>query len=141
VTIGLPPRRRQWLSWDEPIEKIKGKYLDWRQLPTVYLYEDIIDTLIFDRIAGIENFPCLIPNWDNTPRSGANGLVFHRSTPELFRRHVRRALDRMRGVPREHRIVFVKSWNEWAEGNHLEPDRAFGLRYLDVLHEELAAAP
>ena len=128
------------MSWDEPIEKIKGKYLDWRRLPTVHLYEDIIDTLIFDRISGIENFPCLIPNWDNTPRCGANGTVLHRSTPELFRRHVRRALDRMRGVPREHRIVFVKSWNEWAEGNHLEPDRAFGLRYLEVLREELTAA-
>ena len=140
VTIAGLRKRREWVSWEEPIEKIKGKYLDWRRMPSVHLYEDVIETMIYDRIAGIENFPCVIPNWDNTPRSGANGLVFHRSTPELFRRHMRRALDRMRGVPREHRIVFVKSWNEWAEGNHLEPDRKFGLQYLEVLREELTAA-
>ncbi len=106
----------------------------------MYLYENIIDHLIAEPIPGIENFPCVIPNWDNTPRSGWNGLVLHDSTPELFRRHLRKSLDRMRDVPREHRIVFVKSWNEWAEGNHLEPDLKFGLHYLDVLREELLAA-
>ncbi|MBE0602909.1 MAG: glycoside hydrolase family 99-like domain-containing protein, partial [Deltaproteobacteria bacterium] len=90
-----------------------------------------------DRLEGIENYPCVIPNWDNTPRSGSNGLVFHGSTPELFRRHLRRALERMKDVPFEHRIVFVKSWNEWAEGNHLEPDLRDGRRYLDVVREEV----
>jgi hypothetical protein len=108
-----------------------------RGRPTVYRYEKVIDSLVADRVPGVESFPCVIPNWDNTPRSGGNGLVLHGSTPELFRRHLRRALDRMRDVPRDHRIVFIKSWNEWAEGNHLEPDLKFGLRYLEVLQEEM----
>lgn len=34
------------------------------------------------------------------------------------------------------RLLFVKSWNEWAEGNHLEPDLKFGCGYLDVIREE-----
>jgi hypothetical protein len=105
----------------------------------VYKYEKIIGSLVADRIRGIENYPCVIPSWDNTPRSGSNGLVLHGSTPELFRRHLRRALDRMSDVPFEHRIVFVKSWNEWAEGNHLEPDLKDGMRYLDVVREEVMA--
>jgi hypothetical protein len=49
-------------------------------------------------------------------------------------------LHRVRAVPREHRIVFVKAWNEWAEGNHLEPDLKFGLGYLEALRDELEAA-
>ena len=33
----------------------------------------------------------------------------------------------------EHRIIFLKSWNEWAEGNHVEPDTQWGLQYLQAL--------
>ena len=43
----------------------------------------------------------------------------------------------MAGDCAEERLLFVKSWNEWAEGNHLEPDLKFGLGYLDVIREEL----
>ena len=46
----------------------------------------------------------------------------------------------MAGVPYDRRIVFVKSWNEWAEGNHLEPDLKFGRGYLEVLRDELTLA-
>ena len=137
VTIGLWTWRYKWASWEQPIKKILQKINKLRGRPRVYPYEKIIDHLVAEPIPGIENYPCVIPNWDNTPRSGWNGLVLHDSTPELFRRHLRKALDRVRDVPREHRIVFVKSWNEWAEGNHLEPDLKFGLRYLEVLREEL----
>jgi lipopolysaccharide biosynthesis protein len=82
-------------------------------------------------------YPNVIPNWDNTPRSGARGFVMHGSTPELFREQLARALALTRGVRGEDRLVFIKSWNEWAEGNHLEPDLKFGLRYLEVVRQSL----
>jgi lipopolysaccharide biosynthesis protein len=63
--------------------------------------------------------------------------VLHGSTPELFRRQLRFALNLVADVPVERRIVFIKSWNEWAEGNHLEPDLRFGHGYLRVLMEEI----
>lgn len=80
--------------------------------------------------------PCVYPNWDNTPRSGTRGLVAHDSTPEKFRLHVRDAVERMHQQPPQQRLLFVKSWNEWAEGNHLEPDLRWGHDYLRVLAEE-----
>lgn len=125
------------IGWDRPVEKALDKWARMRGMPRVVDYSRAVRDMVPDRRDGIENYPCVIPNWDNTPRSGGNGLVFHGSTPELFRRHLRRALDRMRDVPREHRIVFVKSWNEWAEGNHLEPDLRDGRGYLDVVREEV----
>jgi hypothetical protein len=45
-------------------------------------------------------------------------------------------MDRTADVPRDRRIIFVKSWNEWAEGNHLEPDLRFGHAYLEVIRNE-----
>ena len=83
-------------------------------------------------------YPTVTPNWDNTPRSNTRGFVLHDSTPELFRSHVREALDLVKLRPVENRVIFVKSWNEWAEGNYLEPDQRFGHDYLKVLREEVS---
>jgi hypothetical protein len=63
--------------------------------------------------------------------------VLHASNPELFRIHLRRALARVKNSTFSHRLVFVKSWNEWAEGNHLEPDLRFGKQYLHVIKDEV----
>jgi hypothetical protein len=68
-----------------------------------------------------------------------NGLVMHGSTPELFRRSVRQALQNVADKPPQHQLVFLKSWNEWAEGNHMEPDLRYGHAYLEALRDELHA--
>jgi lipopolysaccharide biosynthesis protein len=104
----------------------------------LYPYEKAIATFAPAECAKLNRYPCAIPNWDNTPRSGLRGLVLHGSTPELFREHFRAVLRQVQAKPAQHRLVFVKSWNEWAEGNHLEPDLKFGLRYLETLRDELA---
>jgi hypothetical protein len=130
----LPPRR-PWVSRRDPIKWLRRRYELWAGRPTVYRYEEVLPTLLPPETPGVENFPCMIPNWDNTPRSGGKGLVLHESTPELFRRLALLAYERVREREREHRIVFIKSWNEWAEGNYLEPDLAFGHEYLEVLRD------
>lgn len=138
----LPPRRvymKEWATWKNPLRKIKYWYADWKNLPTIHQYKYAVENVITKPVIGIESYPCVIPNWDNTPRSGANGLVLNGSTPELFRSHLQKALQRVINLPTERRFVFVKSWNEWAEGNHLEPDLRFGHQYLEVIREEMQA--
>lgn len=132
------PQRRPWVSKRRPIEWLKRRYERLRRRPTVYSYRDVLPDLLPPPDLSVESFPCLMPDWDNTPRSGANGLVLHESTPELFREHALQGLARVRHREPEHRIVFIKSWNEWAEGNYLEPDSRFGHAYLDVVREVFA---
>ena len=141
LLVRLPPRRvtmASWTTWKNPIRKLRYYLADWRGLPTIHQYEHVIDHMITEPVAYIDSIPCIVPNWDNTPRSGSAGRVLHGSTPELFRKHLRRAFHRVAGVPLERRFVFVKSWNEWAEGNYLEPDQRYGHAYLEVIRDELS---
>ena len=105
-------------------------------MPTTFAYSEIWSDLIHV-VDSAYNYPCLIPNWDNTPRNGANGLVLKDSTPALFALQVEKAIMSVRKKAADYRIVFVKSWNEWAEGNHLEPDLRFGRGYLNAMKKAL----
>jgi len=79
--------------------------------------------------------PFLLPNWDHSPRSGMNGTVLINSTPALFKKHVIQVLDVVK--KKKNKLVLLKSWNEWAEGNYMEPDLRFGMGYIKALREAL----
>ena len=135
VAEGMPSRK---VSRRRPIRWLMRELQAYMGKPAIYSYEKILPELLGGgKISSNGAYPCVIPNWDNTPRSGKNGLVLHGSTPELFRIHFRKALQIIQNLPPEHKIIFVKSWNEWAEGNHLEPDLKFGSGYLRVIKEEI----
>ncbi|MBD2182346.1 glycoside hydrolase family 99-like domain-containing protein [Planktothrix sp. FACHB-1355] len=108
-----------------------------RKVPIVCAYAEGIKNAFLKQAVTFEHYPCIFPNWDNTPRSGVNGVVFHDSTPELFRIHLKEALSKVENNAREKRIIFIRSWNEWAEGNYLEPDKKFGKSYLEVIKDEV----
>ena len=38
-----------------------------------------------------------------------------------------------RNKPNDKNIIIIQSWNEWGEGNHLEPDLKYGLGYLEAI--------
>ena len=82
-------------------------------------------------------FPTILPQWDRSPRVGSSDGVYVNATPENFRKHLLHAIDLVKDKDVEHRIVFMKSWNEWGEGNYVEPDLLNGHGFLDVLSETL----
>jgi lipopolysaccharide biosynthesis protein len=103
--------------------------------PEVWPYSDaVIDS--YPRGPRIQ--PCVYPNWDNTPRAGRRGLAVTGAAPDRFERNVRAAVAQLADRPHEERLLWVKSWNEWAEGNHLEPDLRYGHRWGDALRSGLA---
>lgn len=148
----LPPNRSEEFGFDaasysehNSIEKVwpKSKFL--RELlrlkrralkrPAVFSYKKAMEFFLRPGLAEVNEYPCIVPNWDSTPRLGTDGVVLHNSTPELFCIHVSEALQKVSGKPNEHRILFIKSWNEWAEGNYLEPDLRYGRSYLQVIKD------
>ena len=78
-------------------------------------------------------FPCVSPGWDNSARRKSGASVYLGSTPEMYRRWLDHSINQAqrRFENPDERLVFVNAWNEWAEGNHLEPDQKWGRRYLE----------
>jgi len=86
-------------------------------------------------------YPALVPNWDHSPRSGWRGTVYTNSTPENFRKHAEKVIYACRGKDHEHNLIFLKSWNEWGEGNYMEPDARYGKGYIRALRSILDGMP
>jgi hypothetical protein len=103
--------------------------------PEVFNYKELVDTYDFRKFADQDFIPTILPNWDNTPRSKYAGWVFQGSTPELFKRHLENGIDYVINKQSGEKIIFIKSWNEWAEGNYLEPDARWGRSYLDAVKQ------
>lgn len=104
--------------------------------PIAFPYKAYIERSDMTLSSEFMQFPSVIPGWDNTPRSGSKGFVLTDSTPEAFRLLLKMCIQSVSKREVDKRIVFVKSWNEWAEGNHLEPDVRCGRGYLQVINDE-----
>ena len=63
------------------------------------------------------------------------------ATPQAFLRALNNAVVALADRPLERRLIFLKSWNEWAEGNHLEPDLRFRTEFLQALANALGVEP
>lgn len=106
-----------------------------RRPPFMYDYADYYHELI-NEIDKEENvIPTLLPQWDHTPRSGWNGTFLVNATPEPFYHHCNDVLDIVKN--KNNKIVFLKSWNEWGEGNMMEPDMTYGRGFIDSLRKAI----
>jgi len=120
------------------IEKIKNK-IGLSIGPKKIDYGNTIDAML-PCLKGFpfEAYNTVISNWDNTARSGRKGLVLTNSSPSLFKRSLRLAVQNVRsryGIDSDQQYIFLKSWNEWAEGNYVEPDQINGRDYLTMIRD------
>lgn len=97
---------------------------------------NIVENLTFTETE-IPTYPCIMPNWDNTPRSGANGLVINNASAENFKKQIEKAKQYLEEKNYSENFLIIKSWNEWAEGNIMEPDRKNKHIFLDTLKKSL----
>lgn len=110
----------------------KAAYHFYRRLfrqPYVASYKKA-SKFFFDRDMDCDDkiCPSIICGWDHTPRSGRKGTVLANETPRQFGLHAETVVRNAKG-----KFIFIKSWNEWGEGNYLEPDLRWGHAFLDEL--------
>jgi lipopolysaccharide biosynthesis protein len=99
----------------------------------VYSYERLVSEMLAKPPAAYQRYRCLTPGWDNSPRRKGNPVIFDGATPERYEAWLRALIEvTLRERSGQQRIIFVNAWNEWGEGNHLEPDQRWGRGYLEA---------
>ena len=79
-----------------------------------------------------KRFPSVMVGWDNTARRAKGATIYHGATPARYEQWLRATADSVAGVRSEENYLFILAWNEWAEGNHLEPDQRYGRAFLEA---------
>lgn len=105
-----------------------------------YLYDDIVKRDLDRKPAGYLLYPGVTPDWDNTARVATGGQVFLGSTPEKYGFWLEQKIKKFTPPTPEENFIFINAWNEWAEGNYLEPDARWGSAYLEKTKEVIFRA-
>ncbi len=102
-------------------------------LPIIFDYGEASKYMLTEEEKKENVIPTIVPNWDHSPRSGGSTPIFINSRPEYFKKLVERTCELVKS--KNNNLVIIKSWNEWGEGNYLEPDLQYGRGMLEALKE------
>lgn len=104
-----------------------------------YEYPEVARDFATRPMASYRRFHAVMPSWDNTARVGRRAHIAVNCNPEAYRSWLEIVCNRTRREQEgDERLVFINGWNEWAEGCHLEPDRRYGLAWLEATRAALS---
>lgn len=102
-----------------------------------YDYGKILNNMYFEENKISNCYPIIMPGYDRTARAGKQARVYTNPTPKAFQNHIHNTLKYIKNKKDEHKLIFLDSWNEWAEGNYMEPDSKWGHAFLEALKNEI----
>jgi hypothetical protein len=106
-------------------------WLGKRNLNTVVDYAAYVDQRLARPALEDTTYPVVFPSWDNAVRRTSATIIENHDAAQ-YKRWLDDAIARVAPRSPDQRLVFLNAWNEWAEGCHLEPDRAHGHAFLDA---------
>lgn len=108
------------------------------QINNVISYENMVHLMLEKKNKPYPWFRCVTPGFDNSARRNANAAIITGTTPGLYGSWLQKMINKAKSKANcDERIVFVNAWNEWAEGNHLEPDLKWGREFLEATKQAL----
>ena len=129
--------RNKRVSASVDFEPGKGRRKKVREKSDTYILEDY--DYVCAHMLAIEHkkdeLRCMFVDYDDSPRRGNQAVIFQGSTPEKFGIYLQKAMELSETEGND--IVFINAWNEWGEGNYLEPDQKNGYAYLEALQDAL----
>lgn len=139
AAIDFQPHYIDYFAYDSPymrrkqlMQRFKYKFQVGLPFSTILDYGEYVDYMLRSNHVDYKRYPCVTPMWDNSPRRvGKAFYAFKDSTPEKFGHWFGNVYTGFEPFSKEENFVFINAWNEWAEGNYLEPDMKWGRRYLE----------
>ena len=102
-------------------------------------YRTMVANLLEKPPTGYPFVRCVSPGFDNSARRSRGATILVNGTPENYEEWLVKTLAwTSRHNAPQHQLVFINAWNEWAEGNHIEPDTRHGRAYLEATQRALA---
>lgn len=106
--------------------------------PVLVNYNRYVDYMKKLEMPAYKQFPCVTPSFDNASRRRNHSFfAFINSTPEKYGEWLLNVLKKFKPYSKDENLVFINAWNEWAEGNHLEPDQKWGTQYIQATKEAI----
>ena len=115
------------------LNKLSTKICGKPKFSYVYDYEKYTKKRLKDPLPAYKRYPCITPMWDNSCRRvDRSFFALKNSTPEKYKYWLVEAMKKFVPYSDEENLFFINAWNEWAEGNYLEPDSKWGHGYLQA---------
>lgn len=100
---------------------------------STYSYDEIWQYILKPKKEKGNQYYCGVVSFDTTPRKGKYGTCFEGATPEKFGKYMKALMKKSEKFGND--MVFVTAWNEWGEGNHLEPDEKYEYQWLEQMRD------
>jgi Glycosyltransferase WbsX len=127
ASVGFMPVLREQLH--PALEALRGH--------RVHDYQSAAESAMKHLDCAWKRFPTVMVGWDNTARRARGATIYQGATPARYEHWLRVTADSLANVRAEENYLFILAWNEWAEGNHLEPDQRYGRAFLEATRSVL----
>nr|WP_121270602.1 glycoside hydrolase family 99-like domain-containing protein [Pedobacter schmidteae] len=98
-------------------------------------YDKYVDKTINELKTIPKTYPGITPGWDNSARRASGSTIFKDATPQAYGRWLKHICKTYKN---QDTFLFINAWNEWAEGNHLEPCQKWSRQYLEITKDVLS---
>jgi lipopolysaccharide biosynthesis protein len=132
AAIEFQPDTKRLLT---PLEKAYWRIaqkINWRSGALILDYGRWVKRALAQARPTYPCFPCVSPGWDNFARRKSGAFILNKATPATYEKWLTETLQRFIPLTPDENLIFVNAWNEWAEGNHLEPDQKWGHAFLEA---------
>lgn len=108
----------------------------------VFEYDRLVEAAIAAPLPSYPLIRGICPGFDSTARRVSGAMLLKDATPRSYARWLSHVCDASLREPQHspaRGLVFINAWNEWSEGNHLEPCQKWGRAYLEATRDTLSS--